>query len=515
MPPVIPTRRSVLVGAAAVGAAALVTGCQSSAGSGSGAGSPKKGGTLRAAFPGAGVKETMDPHAQRAFVDIARHKAVFDKLVELDATLRPVPRLATSWSSDDSARVWRFELRKARFHDGHAFEAEDVLYSLSRILKADAADHLAKTSLSQVDLAKCRALGRHRVEISLKRPNAEFPSLLAMTGTPIVRDGWDDPKHPVGTGPFKFVSFTAGRGFVGRRFDDHWNGASYIDELHILSAESEARASAVQSGDIHFAHEMTPTFARRVEHDSRVRVVATPHSGVQGFALKTDRAPFDDPDAAMAVKLLVDRKRLVDVACSGRAEIGNDVYGKGYAYYPTGLEQRERDVSEARRLLRRTGLYNKKVSFYTSTAADGFTQAAQLFKEQAGEAGLGVEIVNGSPESYFTDVLSKGTVTNHRCGAMTIPTYIGERLLTDSPQNASAWHDRDFDDAFVAAQSVTDDTARTRKYRSVQTTLRDRGGLVLWGHQEWLNAVSRRLGGVKEAPPNTVDWARFDRVWLD
>ena len=56
-------------------------------------------------FSGAGVKETMDPHAQRQFVDIARHKAVFNKLVDLDATLRPVPRLASCWSSDTSARV--------------------------------------------------------------------------------------------------------------------------------------------------------------------------------------------------------------------------------------------------------------------------------------------------------------------------------------------------------------------------------------------------------------------------
>ncbi|GAA0698258.1 ABC transporter substrate-binding protein [Streptomyces malaysiensis subsp. malaysiensis] len=509
--PVTPTRRSVLAVAAAAGAG-LLTGCSSAD---SGSSSPKKGGTLRAAFPGAGVKETMDPHAQRQFVDIARHKAVFDKLVELDSTLRPVPRLARSWSSDDDARVWRFELREARFHDGHVLDADDVLYSISRILDPDAADHLAKNSLSHIDLSNCRKVGRRGVEIALTRPNAELPSQLAMTGTPIVRDGWDDPKKPVGTGPFRFVSFTAGRGFTGRRFDDHWNGAPHLDEVRILSAETEARAAAVRSGEVHFAHEMTPTFARTVEHNSRVRVVATRRSGVQGFALKTDRAPFDDPDAAMAVKLLVDRERLVEVVCAGRAEIGNDVYGKGYTYYPEGLAQRERDVPEARRLLKRTGLYNKKVTFYTSTAADGFAQAAHLFTEQAGEAGLKVEVVNGPPESYFTDVLGKGTVTNHRCGAMTIPTYISERLLADAPQNATAWKHQDFDDAFTAARAMVDDDERSERYRSVQTTLRDQGGLVLWGHPEWLNAISHTVQGVKEAPPNTVDWARFDTVWLD
>ncbi|GAA2940511.1 MULTISPECIES: ABC transporter substrate-binding protein [Streptomyces] len=508
--PVVPTRRDVLLAAAAVGTG-LVTGCSSA----TSASSPTKGGVLRAAFPGAGVKETMDPHAQRQFVDIARHKAVFDKLVDLDASLRPVPRLARAWSSDASARVWRFELRSARFHDGHLLDADDVLYSLSRILDPEAADHLAQKSLSHVDLANSRSLGGRSVEIRLTRPNAEFPALLAMTGTAIVRDGWDDPRHPVGTGPFRFASFTAGRSFVARCFDDHWNGAPHLDEVRILSAESEARAAAVRSGEIHYAHEMTPTFARTVEHDSRVRVVATARSGVQGFVLKTDRPPFDDPDAAMAIKLLVDRRQLVDVVCAGRAEIGNDLYGKGYTYYPEGLEQRERDVAEARRLLRRSGLIHKTVPFYTSTASDSFAQAAHLFAEQAGEAGLRVKITNGPPESYFTDVLTTGAVANHRCGAMPIPTYISERLLTDSPQNATAWQRRDFDDAFAAAQAVTDDERREERYRSMQETVRDRGGLVLWAHPQWLNAVSRAVHGVKEAQPNTVDWARFDTVWLD
>ncbi|WP_259471979.1 hypothetical protein [Streptomyces shenzhenensis] len=97
--PIAPTRRSVLAAAAATGAG-LLTGCSSA---GSGSSSPKKGGTVNAALPGRGGEETMDPHAQRQFVDIAQHKAVFDKLVELNSTLRPVPRLARSWSSDDEA----------------------------------------------------------------------------------------------------------------------------------------------------------------------------------------------------------------------------------------------------------------------------------------------------------------------------------------------------------------------------------------------------------------------------
>ncbi|QFG22328.1 ABC transporter substrate-binding protein [Actinomadura sp. WMMB 499] len=510
--PGAPTRRGFL-GLAGGAAGAVLLGACSSGGT-AGSGTPVKGGTLRVAFPGAGAKETMDPHAQRAFIDIARHKAVFDKLVDFDETLRPVPRLAERWETGDDATVWRFHLRAATFHDGHVLDADDVLYSLARILDPDAVDRRARVSLSDIDLERSRAVGKRVVEIRLKRPNAELASLVAMTGTAIVRRGYTDPSKPVGTGPFRFTSFTAGRSFAAVRFDDHWEGPAHLDELRILSAETEARANAVRAGEVEYAHEMTPTFARVVDKSRDVRIVATPRSGAMGIAMKTDRPPFDDPDAAMAVKLLADRERLVEVVLGGRGAVGNDMYGLGYNYYPPDVPQRGRDVAEARALLRRSGALNKEVTFYTSTVADGFVDTANLFAEQAAEAGLRVKIVNGPPETYYTDQLETGILGNHRCGAMPIPTYISDRLLTDSKQNATAWKHGDFDDAFGEALSITDAAERTARYGALQRRIRDEGGLLLWGVPEWLNAVSSRLHGVKPAPPNSVNWARFDRVWL-
>ena len=505
------TRRGFL-GLAGAAGAVLLSSCAS--GGADGSGKPRKGGTVRAVFPGAGAKETLDPHAQRQFVDIARHKSVFDKLVELDGRLHPQPRLAAEWKPNEDATVWRFRLREAVFHDGHALDADDVLYSLARIIDPKAADHKARSSLSIIDLRKSRAVDARTVELVLKRPNAELPSLLAMTGTAIVRRGYRDPSRPVGTGPFRFGSFTAGRSFTARRFDDHWGGAAHIDELRILSADIEARANGVQAGEVEYAHEMSPTFVRVVRGNPKVKIVATPGSGAEGIALKTDRPPFDDPDAAMAMKLLADRERLVRTVLGGKGALGNDMFGRGFEYYPQGVAQRGRDVEEARRLLRKSGALNKEVTFYTSTIADTFVDTAHMFAQQAAEAGMRIKVTTGPPESYFTDQLKTGTIGSHRSGAMPIPTYLSERFLSDSPQNATAWHRRDFDKEFETAQSETDDAKRTALYRDVQLKLRDTGGLLLWGHPDWLNAVSSRLHGVKPAPPNTLDWARFETVWL-
>jgi peptide/nickel transport system substrate-binding protein len=87
-------------------------------------------------------------------------------------------------------------------------------------------------------------------------------------------------------------------------------------------------------------------------------------------------------------------------------------------------------------------------------------------------------------------------------------------LLTKSPFNVTHWRRLAFDAAFAAAQVQTDEAARSAKYGVLQKTLRDEGGLIAWGHPDFLVAISSKVQGVQAVPPNTVDSGRFDKVWL-
>jgi len=476
-------------------AVAAVSGCGNGESS---AAAPRSGGRLRAVFAGGGAKEVLDPHLQSLFVDIARHKAIYEKLVELGPDLKPVPRLAAKWESDAQAATWRFTLRDATFHDGKKLTAEDVLYSLARIADPAAPERVAQSSLAALDLKRCKAIGKSVVELTLAAPNAEFPALLAGIGTQIVRDGFKDPAKPVGTGAFTFTSFEAGRSMVAARFGDYWDGAAMLEELHILSADAEARANALQGGQAEYANEMTATFARTT----------------QAFVMKVDQPPFDNPDVRLAFKLLADRQRLVDVVLAGRGAVGNDLFGKGFQYYPADLPQRERDVEQAKALLKKAGLIGKEVEIFTSDASAGFVEAATLFAEQVAEAGVKLKVTTGSSQTYAKDLLTKGAIGSHRSGAMPIPQYITDRLLTKSPFNVTHWRRPVFDAAFAAAQVQTDEAARAAKYGVLQKTLRDEGGILAWGHPDFLVAISSKVQGVQAVPPNTVDSGRFDKVWL-
>ncbi|WP_416980890.1 ABC transporter substrate-binding protein [Streptomyces sp. T028] len=508
-------------GAASLGALALA-GCGGSDHEGSDAksdGTPKRGGRLRAAFAGGGASETLDPHLANLFADAARAKALYDKLADYGADLSAQPRLAEKWEPNKTLDRWQVTLRKATFHDGKPVTTADVLYSYRRITDPKQAFR-ARASLDPIDLDASRATGERSIEFVLKRPTAAFPNVLAAFGAYIVPENagasGDFDKKPIGSGPFRFVSFAPGRSAVFRRYDDYWEGAPHLDELEFVVANEEsARVMALLGGQVEYAHELNPATARAHEGKGQIEIVRLRGSAMQGFAMKTDRAPFDDKRVREAFFLIADRQELVDGALSGAGVIGNDLFGKGYEYYADTLPQRAQDLDKARALLKQAGAENLKVTLDTSAVAAGFTEAAGIFRDQAKKAGVTVDVKMGSKDSYWADILDNGTLSCYRSGAMPIEAHISQRLLTDSTTNATKWKHKDFDALYQQAQSTRDKTERAAVYERMQRRLYTEGGFLIWGFADWIIGTAKTVEGVEaKAPANTLDWARFDNVWL-
>ncbi|MDB1086405.1 ABC transporter substrate-binding protein [Streptomyces sp. ACA25] len=507
-----------------VAASVALAGCSSGSGgdaatdsAGKGDGEPQRGGTLRAAFAGGGANETLDPHLTNLFADAARAKALFDKLADFGSDMAAQPRLAESWEPNGALDRWTVTLREARWHDGEPVTAADVLYSYRRIADPDQAFR-AKSSLEPIDLEASNAVDDRTVEFHLKRPYAEFPNTLAAFGAYIVPDGAGDfDEAPVGSGPFRFVSFEPGRSLVVERFDDYWEGAAHLDRLEFVVANEEsARINALLGGQVEYAHELDPTTARAHEEGGQVRMVRLPNSAMQGFVMKTDRPPFDDKRVREAFFLIADREELVQGALSGAGETGNDLFGKGYQYYADDLPQREQDLERARELLTEAGHGDGlTVTLDTSPVATGFVEAAEIFKEQAAGAGVTVKIAMGNQDTYWSDTLDSGVLACTRSGTMPIESHISQRLLTDSPTNATKWQHDDFDDLYHQAQATKDETDRAALYGRMQRRLHSEGGFLIWGFADWIVAAANHVHGVdEEAPANTLDWARFDGVWM-
>lgn len=499
-------RRAVLAGALGLAALPLATACAGGATGG--------GERLRVAIAGRGAKEDLDPHVAPQFVDQIRARACFDTLVGFTPEMTPVPRLAQSWDVDATGARWRIRLRQARWHDGRPFTAADVLYTFRRI--ADPATTATAAQLyAGVDFAASRAVSDTEVEVVLGAPNFLFPLSWGATGTEIVPQGTTSFANPVGTGPFRYVSFTAGGPALYRSFDGYRDGAPPTPELEIVPiAEESARLGALLSGQVACAYGLEPASARRVEDDGRVRLLAAPDSNHQYLCLKVDRPPFSDPRLRDAVRYGIDRDALVRVVLLGRGRVGNDLRGRGAQYYASGIPQIVRDVGRARSLVDAAGARGREVELLVSSLEPTFVPAARLITEQLAEIGLVATTRTVPPSDYYGEVRRTGAAAATSGGRLPIPDYVGRKLVTSGTGNFTGWKDPEVDTLYARAVSTTDEAARTQAFADVQQRLHEASGNIVWGIGDALAAVSADLSGVPDAVPNTADWGRFDKAVL-
>jgi peptide/nickel transport system substrate-binding protein len=501
------SRRGLLGTALGAASALPLAGCGSSGGIGAN--------RLRVAFPTNGTKESLDPHTSSLFVDQARAKALFDTLVAYAGDMSLVPRLAESWESDPTGTRWLIRLRSARFHDGRPVTAEDVLYSYRRIADPATASPASK-DFTEVDFAASRARSVTELELVLTAPNFEFPAAWGAPATEIVPAGTTDFRAPIGSGPFRFVEFTPGASAVFARFDGHWSGPPKPSELEFVPVNDEsARVSALLSGQVHYAHDIGANSARRLEGDRRAQLLAAPRSTMQAVAFKVDRPPFDDPRLLQAVLLGVDRRALVEVALSGKGEVGNDMFGKGLRYYADDVPQRERDVAGARSLLREAGAEGLRFELLTSGSDPYFEAAAPLIAQQLGDVGMRVIPTVRPEETYFSEIRKQGVAAHTRTATLPLCTFLGKRLTSGSGGNKyTKFRSPEFDSLFDQALATADEADRAGLFGQAQRITHDRSGLLVWGFSNWNVAVSPDVRGLHPAPPNSLDWARFDGAVL-
>lgn len=497
------SRRRFLGAAAGLGGAIALSAC---------APADRQPSTFTALYEGAGSSEVVDPGVGTMFVDEARMKHVFDGLFEVDSTMTPVPRLATTAEPNGDGTRWRIALREASWHDGSPFTADDVLFTLARILgpQDGASPYIAASTLSQIDVKASRAIDARTVEIALSTASFDLPTLLASYGTRIVKSGTTDFTRPVGTGAFRFEKFTPGREFVATRFADYWGEQPGIEELRILSAGAEARLSALRGRQADFADNLPPGAVRTLENADNITVHAAPNSGILYFAMKTDKAPFDHPDVRRAMMHLIDREQLVTVALEGVGEVSDDVFGRGYRYYADDLEPHRHNPGLARDLLRRAGRPDLNFELFVAPVSHGFVEAAHLLRDQAAEAGVTVRVVIGSKDTYYTEALRRGDMTMGQSGPLPIPYHFGSRLLSNSPKSYTRWADAEFDELYHHAQLTRSDEQRTAIYHRMHEILHDRGGFIFWATTPWHTAHGSAWQHTPTGVPNSLDWARFD-----
>ena len=455
----------------------LAAACGGSGGGGSGGAAstggskPVRGGTIRAGFVGGGTAETLNPYAGVTPIDESRVQNLFDPLFVQNPDLTTSPGLALEMNANADATEYEVKLRPGvEFHNGKTFGAEDLIYSIR--LMAKPANFASVPFVAGIDLNGLKALSPTTVRIPLKFPDADLGANFVYWNTWIVQDGETDFTKPVGTGPFMFDSFKPGEQSTFKKNPNYWvTGKPYVDALTIQSIDDNtARLNALLNGDIDAMAQLPTPQAKAHQSTGDITVLIAPSPQAMMFYMDTTQAPFSDVNVRQAIRLIADRKALVDSAINGFGTVGNDIVGKGLPFYNTDLPQREQDIDQAKSLLKKAGQENLTVLLRTSPIFPGFVEAATLLAEQAKAAGVTIQLKQVPPNSYYNPSLLylKMAFAETQWPIPSLKFFYLQSLSAQAPYNETHWKDKSWNDLLFKAIGTTDPTAAQDTWNQVQ-----------------------------------------------
>src|SRR5215510_12794876 len=282
-------------------------------------GPPRRGGNLKVGLTGGSGTDTLDPHNGLTYLDTARAQGLYQPLLQLNTNAQAEFVLAEDISPHGSTSEWVIRLRPGiTFHDGKPLTANDVIFTLKRIISGPLT---GATPLGPVDVKGLKALDKRTVLVPMTSPYGSFLDQLAYWYYLYVVPAGFNPKQPNGTGPFKYQSFTPGQRSVFVRNDNYWkSGLPYVDTLTIIDfSDSASMQNALTTGVIHGAGALEGPQITALKSTPGVRTIASHTGAITPFTMRVDQAPFNDVRVRQAMRLLVDRPQLISSALNGYA----------------------------------------------------------------------------------------------------------------------------------------------------------------------------------------------------
>src|ERR1700710_51906 len=343
------------VTAAAVGGSGLLAACGGGSSGGSGSGdSGGSGGTRIPATSGGSSKDTLDAHSPVESADIARCFQLYEPLLYWDHQYKIAPAVAESITPSADAKTWTIKLRQGvTFHNGKAVTPEDVLFTIQRVA-GDKPTSAGGALAAIIDRSGTKKVDASTITVALKTPYAVLDWLFAEYPFGVVPTDYD-PTKPVGTGAFKYKSFTPGKQSVFERYDGYWGTKAKLDQIQIQDfADSNALVNALQAGQIQTMDNLPYNLIKTVKGQGGTTLENKTGAWVP-FTMRVDQKPFSDVRVRQALRLICDRQQMIDQALSGYGFLGNDLYAPFDPAYAKDLPQRTQDINQAKSLLKAAG----------------------------------------------------------------------------------------------------------------------------------------------------------------
>lgn len=450
---------------------------------------------------------TLDPTQIRDNQSGNVRTQIFDGLLEIDAEGEVRPVLAERWEQPDPL-TYIFHLRRGvKFHNGEELKAEDVKFSIERALTPLG---LAIHSLIR-DIKEVNALDDYTVEVKLKQPFTPFlyslgESWAGILNKKAVETG--DPDHqPIGTGPFKFVSWTKGDRVVLERFDDYYGQKPVYKNLIIRAIpESASRMIELESGGIDVAYQITlKNDMERVKAHPDLELLRIASNRTGYIGMNTTKAPLNDVRVRKAIRFALDIPGLQAAVWRGIGGVPTNPIPPMNRYYDQTLPMPQQDIEAAKKLLKETGLpLPLKLSLWTNEARER-VDAATIVQNMLAEVDIQVEI-KVLEWGTFLEGLKNGTQELFLLGwGGNLPDaefFLGSLYHSKSipATNTSRYNNPQFDALLEKGTSTPDGPERKTVYVEAQRLFLEDVPSIYWSLEESIVGVNKKVKNFQMHP---------------
>ena len=499
---------------------------------------PRRGGILLAVI--GAEPPSLDPHQESTFANIQLVAPCYSLLLQFDPYdfSKIIGDVATDWKIAPDGRTYTFKIRPGiRFHDGSVMTSADVKASYDKIIfPPEGVRSTRKTSYSAVERVEAPDPGT--VVFRLKFPSAALLVNLASPWNVIYPKQYldKDPNyfktHVVGSGPFKFKSYTHGSTFEGERNPDYFiKGRPYLDGYRFfISTETSVRAAAIRSGRAYVEFRNLPgpdAEAIKKQLGDKVVVQETGMSSSWGIAVNHTVKPFTDVRVRKALTLAIDRYTAGRVLfpINGLKLVGGSLRpGSEFALPEAELvklpgfgKDAEKNRTEARRLLAEAGYPNGfKVVLKNRNIRLPFQDWGVFAIQEWRKIGVEAEHRPLETAAWFADGQDTGhfeLIVSSPSTFMDDPDVWLNRYTTGDTENWGRFSDPRLDDLYARQARSLDPAERKKLVMEMERIVLENAHYIpgLWWTR---NVVHWAKMKNYVAPPNQFSNQKLQDVWL-
>jgi peptide/nickel transport system substrate-binding protein len=291
--------------------------------------------------------------------------ALHDALVKSMPGDPVAPSLAESWTESEDGLTYEFELRQGvTFHNGEPLTAEDVQFSFARY-------HGTSAALYREKVQEVEVVNPHRVRFHLKEP---WPDFITFYGTPSTSAGWIVPKkyvervgedefkkHPIGAGPYKFVSQKPGVELVLEAYEGYWRRVPHVQRVIMRSIPDDStRLAMLKTGEADIAYAMMGSMAEEVKRDTKLKLAYSYGQGIFFIFFNEQwdpKSPWHDLRVRQALNYAIDRQALSEQQTLGASPPTGNIVPRAFEF-ALPLEPYPYDPPRAKQLLKEAGYPN-------------------------------------------------------------------------------------------------------------------------------------------------------------